>query len=171
MGGRARIIYRASGETKGALVKLDREASQAASTMVVLAEVFVLGHEIGHFLAGHLEDEARLVPDERFPWLEFYAENSSHQDEFEADGYGFEAMRDHFEPAVPKPILVGALVSTFDTLSLIGAGEASATHPSARNRIHNLVEGHFSADTAMLVRQWIDDGDRQAAAEALRTAR
>jgi hypothetical protein len=162
-------IYRTIGETKGAMVKLDRQASVIATTTLTMGEAFVLGHEIGHFVAGHLENDSRFVPDQRFPWLEFFAENPMHQDEFEADRHGFEAMRDHIE-SISKPMLLGALVSTFATLSLIGAGATSESHPSAMDRIHQLVEDHFSAGTAKLVRRWIDDGDHQAAAEALTTA-
>jgi hypothetical protein len=163
-------IYRATGETKGALVKLDQPATAVAAMMLTQAEAFVLGHEIGHVLAGHLEQKSRLVSDEDFPWLEFYAENSRHSDEFEADRYGFEAMRDYFEPAVPKSVQLGAVVSTLDALNLIGAGATSPTHPSARDRIQRVVDDHFSADTATLVHRWLDDGDRQASIEALKTA-
>jgi hypothetical protein len=162
-------IYRLTGETNGAMVKLEHEAMITASTMLVMSEAFVLGHEIGHMAAGHLEDDSRLVADEKVPWLQFLPEGSLHEDEFEADRYGFEAMRDHDE-GTPKSMLLGALVSTFSVLTLIGAGAASKSHPSAMDRIHHLVELHFSADTAKLVRQWIDDGDHQASVVALETA-
>ena len=163
-------IYRSTGETKGALVKLNEEATIAATTMLTLSEAFVLGHEIGHAVAGHLEDGSRLVADDEIPWLQFLPESSLHEDEFEADTHGFAAMRDPFE-SVPKSMVLGALVSTFSTLSLIGAGAASDTHPSAMDRIHHLVERHFNAETAKLVRRWIDEGDQQAATAALMTAR
>jgi hypothetical protein len=163
-------IYRKFREVKGALVKLDLEASKVSTTMLTLGEAFVLGHEIGHFVAGHLEDESRFVADGHFPWREFAPPNALHEDEFEADRHGFDAMSDSFE-SVPKPLLLGAVVSTFDALRLAGAGAASNSHPSAMDRVHGLVEHNFSVETAALVRRWVDDGDRHAAVEALRTAR
>jgi hypothetical protein len=151
-------------------LELDQLTSESATLMLTLAEAFVLGHEIGHFLAGHLEDESRLVAHDRNPRLEFYAENSRHQDEFEADIYGFEVMRDYFEFEVPKSMLLGALVSTFEALSLAGAGSESASHPSAHDRIRNVADAYFSADTTELVRRSVAEGDHAAAAEALKTA-
>ena len=162
-------IYRAIGETKGAMVKLAPEASVIAGTMLTLGEAFVLGHEIGHMVSGHLDDPSRFVPDETLPWLEFFAENALHEDEFEADAHGFEAMRDYSE-STSMSVVLGAVVSTFAVLSLIGAGEPSRTHPSAMDRIHRLVERHFSAETARLVHRWIDQDDREAAIAALTTA-
>jgi len=162
-------IYLASGATKGAMIKLDQRAMVAASTVLTMSETFVLGHEIGHAVAGHLEDGSRLTADDRVPWLKFLAESPLRQDEFEVDRYGFLAMRGCFERASPRMHL-GALASTFSTLSLIGAGRASESHPSAMDRIHRLVERHFSRETARLVRRWVDHGDPKAGVEALLTA-
>jgi hypothetical protein len=39
------------------------------------------------------------------------------------------------------------------------------------DRVHQVVESSFSSETSKLVRQWIDEGDREAAARALSTAR
>lgn len=162
-------IYLETGQTMGAMVKLNETQAAVAGEMTALSESFVLGHEIGHMVAGHLEDNSRFVRDEEFPWLEVFAESPMHEDEFEADSHGFDAMQDHVG-ATPKPIMLGAVVSTFQALSLIGAGPASPSHPGAIQRIHRLVETRFSAATAQLVRRWVDDGDEEAAIEALTTA-
>jgi hypothetical protein len=161
-------IYREHGEVLGARVLLDEPATGASQVMLTMSEAFVLGHEIGHVIAGHLEDEARLIHD---PALSFaaYAENSSHKDEYEADTYGYVAMRSFFDFADAK-LRLGALVATFDVLMMIGAGESSSSHPSAADRIHHLVKLHFSEHTARLVRRWVDEGDPVAAVEALISA-
>ena len=160
-------IYRTCGETKGAIVMLDSEAALAAAAILTLGEAFVLGHEAGHLIAGHLEDRSLLVPDSEVPALRFFPETRAYADEFEADRYGFEAMRDCIGP-VSKGLLLGAVVSTFSTLSLIGAGERSDSHPGVAERIHRIVATHFDGETARLVHRWIDDGDHDAAARALR---
>lgn len=162
-------IYRRTGETKGAIVKLKPEPSSAAARMLSLGEAFVLGHEIGHMIAGHLEASSRLSADTEVPWLQFLPENSSHKYELEADEYGFFAMQAH-QPDAPKSILLGALVATFATMSLVGAGQGSASHPSSLSRIHHVVALHFSQETAELVHRWVDDEDEKAAITALETA-
>lgn len=160
-------IYRATGETKGAIVMLDSDAASVAALAVTLGEAFVLGHEAGHVIAGHLEDPSRLISDDEVPSLWFFPETQAHADEFEADRYGFEAMENIFE-SIPKGLLLSALVSTFQALDLIGAGERSDSHPGVTERIHGIVESHFSIETARLVHRWIDNGDHEAASRVLR---
>jgi len=162
-------IYRMIGETKGAVVMLDPEATHVAGVVLGLSESFVLGHEAGHVIAGHLEDQSRLVPDDEVPSLRFFPENQAHADEFEADRYGFEAMGDSVG-GVSKTVLLGAVVSTFSTLSLIGAGQGGDSHPSVAERIHRIVDEHFNSETSKLVHRWLDDGDHDAAAKALSEA-
>lgn len=164
-------IYLTTGETKGAIVKLNPTGSAIATTTLTLAESFVLGHEVGHYLAGHLEERSHLVQDAPFPRLALYAENTHHLHEFEADDYGYQAMVNHLQPAPAKTVLLGAIVSTFEVLRMVGAGEVSPSHPAAVDRIHRVVADHFDAETVKLVHRWIDDGDRAAAAQALTSAR
>jgi hypothetical protein len=67
--------YLTTGATRGAMLKLSDHAMAAVSPIVHLAETFVLGHEAGHYLAGHLEDDARFSADEEVRSLEVFAEN------------------------------------------------------------------------------------------------
>lgn len=162
-------IYRRTGETRGAIVKLKSEPSSAAAQMLSLGEAFVLGHEIGHRIAGHLEDRSGLVSDTEVPWLQFFPENVSHEHEFEADEYGYFAMQVH-QPNASKSVLLGGLIATFATMSLIGGDQGSASHPDSLSRIHHVVGLHFSRETAELVHRWVDEGDEKAAIAALETA-
>jgi hypothetical protein len=161
-------IYAVHGVTKGAMVLLNPDATLAAGLSLRLSEAFVLGHEAGHAIAGHLEDRTLLVPDEAVPSLSFYPETSDHANEFEADRYGFEAMADGLNGEIPKGLLLSAVVSTFETLAMIGGGEESESHPAMAERVHRIVEAYFDSETAKLVHLWIDDRDPTAGVEALR---
>jgi hypothetical protein len=97
------------------------------------AETFIVGHEVGDMVAGHLEGPARLSTDRPADWPAFYPENERQADEFDADAYGFETMIDSYGGSLPTPLAIAALVATFGALRLVGAGEASATHPAARD--------------------------------------
>jgi hypothetical protein len=162
-------LYRETGQVQGATVKLTPEASSSAAQMLWLGEAFVMGHEIGHMIAGHLEDRSSLVADVEVPWLWFLPERPLHEFEFEADEYGYLAMEASL-PGAPKAVLLGGLIGTFATMSMIGGVQASPSHPSSLSRIHRLVALHFSSSTAELVRRWVEDDDEEAAMAALETA-
>jgi len=163
-------IYRVTGVTKGAMVKLKSDASASATHLLTMCEAFVLGHEIGHMVAGHMQDDSLLVADEVVPWLHFLPENAQHKFEFEADDYGFSAMEVSVS-STPKPLLLAALLSIFTTMSLIGMGyQQSETHPGWWQRVQRAVARHFSLETAELIRRWIDERDEQAGIAALDTA-
>ena len=162
-------IYRVTGETKGGIVKLKPDASSSAAHLLTMCEAFVLGHEIGHMVAGHMEDDRLLVADEVVPWLYFLPEDSRHEFEFEADEYGFSAMEVSMS-STPKPLLLAALLSVFTTMNLIGMGQPSETHPGWQQRVLRAVDRHFSSETSELIRRWIEDGDEQAGIAALDSA-
>ncbi len=162
-------IYRERGQVQGAIVKLTPEATSSAAQMLWLGEAFVMGHELGHMIAGHLEDPSSLIADAEVPWLWFLPERPLHENEFEADEYGYLAMEASL-PNAPKAVLLGGLIGTFATMSLIGGASASASHPDSLSRIHRLVALHFSSETAELVRRWVEEDDEQAAIAALETA-
>jgi hypothetical protein len=163
-------IYLATGEVGGARVKLAPEETLAATQLLLMSEAFVVGHELGHMIAGHLEDRSVLAADEEVPWLHFLPENTNHDYEFEADEYGFFAVSS-YAPNAPKPLLLASLVTTFITMALIGADRNSETHPAAMDRLQALVERNFSQGTAALMSRWIEEGDDEAAILALDTAR
>jgi hypothetical protein len=99
------VIYRATGETKCALVELNHEGSFAASLTTTISEAFVLGHEMGHVLCGHLESSTRVVADDLIPSLQVLPESASHHDEFEAKATRFPVFcrRSPMEPAGIEP--------------------------------------------------------------------
>jgi Zn-dependent protease with chaperone function len=131
--------YLATGATRGVMLKLSDRAMTAVSPIVRLAETFVLGHEAGHYLAGHLEDDTRFSADEEVPWLEVFAENERHEDEFEADAYGFEIMK-ACSPSAPAETVHAALVGAFSMMGLIGGDVATASHPASSKRYQRMAE-------------------------------
>jgi hypothetical protein len=131
--------YLSTGATRGAMLKLSNEAMHAVGVILHLAETFVLGHEAGHFLAGHLEDERRFVADEYVPWLEVFGENERHEDEFEADTYGFEIMHAAATWA-PVEFLHSGVVAAFSVMGLIGGDVETATHPASSARYSRIAD-------------------------------
>jgi hypothetical protein len=140
------VNYLATGATRGAMLKLSDRATAAASPIVHLGETFVLGHEAGHYLAGHLEDDARFSADENASWLQVFAENDRHDDEFEADAYGFEIMKAS-SPWAPPEIVHAAIVGAFSMMGLIGGDVTTATHPASSERYQRLAKRFGMPDT------------------------
>jgi hypothetical protein len=133
------VNYLATGATRGAMLKLSDRAMAAVSPIVHLAETFVLGHEAGHYLAGHLEDAARFSADKEVRWLEVFAENERQEDEFEADAYGFEIMR-ACSPSAPPETVHAAVVGAFSMMELIGGDVATVSHPASSKRYQRIAE-------------------------------
>jgi hypothetical protein len=133
------VNYLATGAGRGAMLKLSDRAMAVVSPIVHLAETFVLGHEVGHYLAGHLDDDARFAADAEVPWLEVLAENKRHEDEFEADAYGFEIMRT-CSPTMPAEHTHSAIVGAFSMMGLIGGDRSSPSHPASSERYRRLAE-------------------------------
>jgi hypothetical protein len=133
------VNYLDTGATRGAILKLTNRAMAAVSPIVHLAETFVLGHEAGHYLAGHLEVDAHFRTDEEVPWLDVFTENERHDDEFEADEYGFKIMK-ACSPLAPPETVHTAVVGAFSAMELIGGDVATVSHPASSTRYQRLAD-------------------------------
>jgi hypothetical protein len=148
------VNYLLTDAARGAMVRVAGRSLSAVSTVVQLAETFVLGHEAGHYLGGHLESEANFVPDDEVSSLQVLAENDRHIDEFEADEFGFEIMQASF-PRIPEAIVHTAIFGAFSMMALIGGDRDSESHPASGKRYKGLADRHglppwtgAAADTA-----------------------
>jgi hypothetical protein len=131
--------YLTYGATRGAMLKLSTRAMAAVSPIVHLAETFILGHEAGHYLGGHMEEDASFSADAYAPSLQVFVENGRHALEFEADIYGFEIMT-ACSPSAPPETVHAAVLGAFSMMGLIGGDAAAASHPASSQRYQRIAE-------------------------------
>lgn len=158
--------YRTTGEIAGALIRLSQRGQALSVVQLILAERFVVAHEIGHFLCGHLDDDSLFSLDSTTQTFLIFAENEHHQKEFEADARAFELMaaqlwsaaRDEEAlEAVGAGMLITA-VTVFQALQFLGSATASRTHPAPRERLLRLAEAFYDKRSFESVRAWLDAG-------------
>lgn len=132
------LNYLDTGAPRGAILKLTPRAMAAVVPIVHLGELFVLGHEAGHYLAGHLDTSSFHSSDDD-AGLEVLTENENHAYEFEADALGFEIMRACAGDA-PAEHIRSATVAAFSMMGLIGGDVDTVRHPASSTRYRHLAE-------------------------------
>jgi hypothetical protein len=126
-----------------------------------VAKLFIVGHEIGHFVLGHLDDDRGWVPVAPSSGVERLIE--SQQMEKAADAYGLDLVARFRD--VPGIGLAFALVSVFSMFAVMefvaslyspGAGALNspdaATHPDAGTRMQMALEYIADAED----REWFE---------------
>jgi|GEM_PF-1244764 len=141
---------------KGALVKLESSITARSGIALVVSEVFVICHELGHFLNGDLEDGGNLTPFLPDGSAMTLGENLAHAKEFSADHTGFDLLR---QVAVKlfrdKPLDIQLLLAVgclFDALIEIGQSESNS-HPDPIDRVSNLAQRFFGLGVARTIRE------------------
>jgi len=141
-------IYRDRGVPYGPMVKLSERASVEESFILNLAELFILCHELGHYLNGDLADESSYsaLPND-FEGRK-YEENHDHELEYRADVVGFSLYiqslkKRGFDSSSVE--LIKPLLATFNLFYGIGGG-SSSTHPHPYARVCRIVEHHYGAE-------------------------
>ena len=126
------------GAPHGPLMHLSPRAAALAGGHLYVAELFILAHELGHFLNGDLETRANFRAVAGEPGLEEYIENASHRKEFEADARAFEIILAVHRQADDKAIaFVPPLVTLFNTLYLLCGGESGHLHIHSNEASHS----------------------------------
>ncbi len=105
---------------------------------VLIADVFVMLHEYGHVVCGHLEGAAtrRMLMGDSEEEVVLL----SHTQEFEADEFALRHLR-NFSPAIPFAQIfypVGVFFRFLDLCEEIGGRQPSVTHPPALQRWQRL---------------------------------
>lgn len=144
----------------GTMIKLSDDANFEHSILLALSEIFILCHELGHYLNGDLSNLNNYLPLEN-EIGSVYIENKDHEIEYCADVTGYklyqkclERMGFHGSPLdALKPIL-----ATFNLLFAIGGGE-SKTHPHPYDRAVNIVNKCYSNNLANSLREALLDPD------------
>jgi hypothetical protein len=122
------------------------------------ARVFMLAHEYGHFIKGHLNDantkSKLLVPDNKLPAIEFYIKD--HEQEFEADLKGCELCIEWCKKTHKNghQIAFFAIIFTFHLLKLVEIAGTSTdgelTHPPSDSRRKRFEERYFEEFDAQI---------------------
>ncbi len=146
------------GAPYGALLLLKPEVQSRQAGIVYHTELFVLCHELGHFLNGDLEDDQGFVEFQGETWMKQFVENRSHQQEYSADETAFRLMQAvlrHSSQAESLRLLP-AIVLLFNLFCMLG-GVESAFHPHPLERSRNLIETFFGHERARMFEESYSD--------------
>jgi hypothetical protein len=149
---------RTYGAPYGPLMHLSMEATATHGANLHVAELFILGHEIGHFLNGDLDECPRFKTVSDRITVEEYVEDEDHAKEFAADARGFEILRqaETIQSFFNELALIPPIVLLFNTFYML-AGGASSSHPDPLERSVRLVEHFYGAERAEALRLSYDD--------------
>lgn len=148
--------YAQTGNPKGPQLKLGMtsEAMKELNTTIGVFHLFVLAHEIGHFVNGDL---AALTNFNKCHWdgtTLVFAHNVSHAMEYKADEFAFETVLKVLAAQVPHMRALQAFylsaLPTFNFLRDI-SNRGCESHPKPSDRILNLTGKFFGADAAVLM--------------------
>ncbi len=140
--------YRDGHEVVGPELKLKLKSHAHSRTEFVLHNIYwlVVGHELGHYVNGDLEDLHSLVEVPGMAAAVRVASTGSHDREFRADEFAFDALlrrvaRD--EPKFPARRLLDLSVTLFFNLMREISDRGSASHPPSSERLLRIVHTFF----------------------------
>ena len=151
--------YKQHGVPYGARLKLQSSVAGRQSSLLHLSELFIVCHELGHFLNGDLEDEANFCAVEGKPGLKRFEENKDHAIEYAADATGFGLLKDVLKilpnGSTPQNGLL-AIINLFNLFYLLTDGD-SHSHPNPRSRSVNIGRTYFGEEFADKLQKSYDD--------------
>jgi hypothetical protein len=153
--------YRENGVPRGPLIKLTQKASATAALQLNASELFILCHELGHFLNGDLDNECLYSALPKGMPGSVYQENKNHGIEYEADSTGFGIYRKVLSRTVGEirdELYVILLIGMFDAIYLISEG-ATHSHPHPYDRIIRLAQVHFNSELAGRIKEALINPD------------
>lgn len=148
--------YQLHGVPRGAMVYLKPNANRARTFFLVICELFILCHELGHFLNGDLDHEENFSATS-FDWT-IFKDNANHVIEYAADLRAFELLASVVQKELGFEPRIALLYLTFlfDTLYLLGCRD-SISHPDPLKRVINIAEHFFGPDTSSLMQASYED--------------
>jgi hypothetical protein len=131
-------IYFVMNQVMGPMIHLNNEAQTIHMLILEIAEKFILGHELGHYFRGHLDNNANT---ELFLGEFQKLKNNNHDLEFEADDFGYELVKNWIAGSKPE-LLQEAFLYSGVSLVFTGLNSlnpyASETHPAPMDRLKRL---------------------------------
>ncbi|MCK4824349.1 hypothetical protein KA005_51835 [bacterium] len=151
--------YKDYGTPYGAMIKLEPQATLRYGMILHYAEIFIMCHELGHFLNGDLQDNSYFSAFKGRDWLQKFEENVNYQMEYAADitGYGLvqRVVEREYGVDAKKPSLF-AIASLFNLFFMLSGG-ASSTHPNPRERTLKIIEQFYGDELSELMLQTYDE--------------
>jgi hypothetical protein len=151
--------YKQYGAPHGAMLKLDRSVTGRQSALLHLSELFIICHELGHFLNGDLEDDTHFSAVAGRSWLRKFQENKDHAIEYAADATGFRLLEILLK-TIPGNFTslngLQAVISLFNLFFLLTQGESSS-HPNPRSRSVKIARQFFGTDFGNTLERSYDD--------------
>ncbi|QDV73641.1 hypothetical protein [Botrimarina mediterranea] len=141
------------------MLKLHPSVAGRQSALLHLAELFIVCHELGHFLNGDLENETRFCAVDGNPWLQRFEENQDHAIEYAADATGFGLLQEvltTLPTAYTPQNALQSVIIVFNLFYLLTEGE-SHSHPNPRSRSVNIARKYFGEEFADTVQKSYDD--------------
>jgi len=147
----------------GAMIKLDPASPLAVSDAMFLtvSELFIICHELGHFLNGDLDRDENFSLLNRDSWLKRFNDNKKLDVEYKADITGYKLLEQILEKQLglqDKRFTLLSVMTLFDVLYLISGGKSSS-HPNPLNRTLNISEHFYGAQLTEAIKQSYDDPD------------
>lgn len=132
----------------GAMIKLNEKGNISHSITLDLEELFVICHELGHYLNGDLSKKENLINLINTSW-NVYNENKNHEIEYKADLTGFDIFCKVAKKkyGLEKNQLVLYVAILFDILHMI-TPEATESHPNAIDRTYNIIKYNYNEKLA-----------------------
>ena len=154
--------YAESGEVHGPELKFrsDSTTRLLVDGRLLMTHLFVLAHEVGHYVNGDLEADGHFSASTRMNGAEVFGVNVSHAMEFAADRFAFEAVLRLWFASDPSTAATIALYSSatllFNVLREIG-NSGSLSHPRPSDRLLAIVQSFFGPEAALLLAKSFDD--------------
>lgn len=152
--------YKIRGAPIGPVLVLTGDAQRTAGNLLAVAELFMLCHELGHYLNGDFDEgRVQFTPLRHSPSVEVWTGSAEHEVELRADRTAFEllariAERKH---QLPQSYALYGVMLLFNLLAVLEGGRASAPHPPALDRTVSLALQFFSRKTAIDIARWYED--------------
>jgi uncharacterized protein YejL (UPF0352 family) len=128
-------IYFKINEPKGPMIHLEEKYTMVHMKILEIAEKFAIGHELGHYFCGHLDNKQNT---ELFLNDLEKLKNNNHKIEFEADDFGFRLISDERNKNSLEVIKAGIYL-LFQGLNSLNP-YASESHPAPIERMNRLLD-------------------------------
>jgi hypothetical protein len=148
--------YRLHGFSSGPKIKLDGGTSVIHGLLLLTGELLVLGHELGHFLNGDLENEDTLRRDDRLLNGRMLVQDSHREMEARADITGYGIVREALKPRLPDygrdAFIFGTLLDVMDAMYFVTL-DRQTLHPTSIERAIRIAKHFYGEKIADLVAQ------------------
>ena len=156
------IRYAKTGKPRGPELKLalNSDAMSFVDAALKSLRLFVLAHEVGHYVNGDLTDEANFARSDEIPGASVFVQNLSHKKEYRADERAFDiALRvlREVEPDYRARRALDLSAMLFFNLVRDISNRGSPTHPRSSDRLLHITRAFFGEAAAVTLERSFSD--------------